>query len=107
MGQFVSDDGGYPLLVGVGGEGLVIQQRRLSVRDQTPVLHGSRVKIRDGDLICRTEEILKSQASFQWTQPANPHISAMNFFDKSGKPWTGHPICLHFKDGNITADAYH
>ena len=51
MNQLVSDDTGHPLLVVGGRLVLVVQQVVLSVRDQAPVLHGPRPKVRDGDLI--------------------------------------------------------
>lgn len=45
MSQFMCNDGGNPLLVGVGGELFIVEQCCLSVGDQTPVLHGSSIKI--------------------------------------------------------------
>ena len=51
MDQLVGDDARHPLLVVGGRLLLVVQQVVLSVRDQAPILHGTRPKIRDGDLI--------------------------------------------------------
>ena len=58
VSQFMSDDASNPLLVAVGGDCFIVEQRRLSVRDQTPVLHGSSVKVRQSDLICVRKEII-------------------------------------------------
>lgn len=52
VSQFVSDDGSDPLLVGVGGEFVVVQQSGLSVSYQTPVLHRSSIEVRQRYLIC-------------------------------------------------------
>lgn len=51
----MSNDGGNPLLVGVGGVVLVKEQRCLSVCDQTPVLHGPSIKVWQSYLICINE----------------------------------------------------
>lgn len=52
VSQLVSNDGCYPFPVGVGGEFWVVQKRRLSVCDQTPVLHGTSIKVWNSYLIC-------------------------------------------------------
>ena len=51
MDQLVGDDARHPLLVVGGRLLLVVQQVVLSVSDQAPVFHGTRPKVRDGDLI--------------------------------------------------------
>lgn len=45
VSQFVSDDGSNPLLIGVGGVCFIVEQCCLSVCYQTPVLHGSSIKV--------------------------------------------------------------
>lgn len=45
VSQFMSNDGGNPLFVWVGRELFIVEQCCLSVRDQTPVLHGSSIKV--------------------------------------------------------------
>lgn len=59
VSQFMSDDGRNPLLVGVGGERHIVQQCRLSVCDQTPVLHGSSIKVWESYLICVRKEVIR------------------------------------------------
>lgn len=54
VSQFMSDDGSDPLLVGVGGERLIVEQCSLSVCDQAPVFHGPGIKIWESYLICRS-----------------------------------------------------
>ena len=51
VSQLVGYDGDHPLLVpGGGGQG-VVQQGRLPVGDQPPVLHGPRVEVWQGYLV--------------------------------------------------------
>merc|ERR1712012_282226 len=49
MGKLVTDNCGNSLLIGRARLAVVVQQVRLTVRDQAPVLHCSRYKVRDGD----------------------------------------------------------
>lgn len=57
--QFMGDDAGHPLLVGGRRLVLVVQQVGLPVSDQTPVLHGTGAKVRDGYLIwVRAQRVL-------------------------------------------------
>lgn len=52
VSNLVSDDRTDPLFLRLGAGLLVVEQCTLTVRDQTPVLHGSGVEIRQCDLIC-------------------------------------------------------
>ena len=47
----MGDHGGDKLLVLVGGEGGVVQQGRLPVGDQAPVLHGASIEVRQRNLV--------------------------------------------------------
>lgn len=47
----MGDDAGHPLLVDRGRLLGVVQQVGFSVRDEAPVLHSSRAKVRNGDLV--------------------------------------------------------
>lgn len=49
--ELVGDDAGHPLLVERGRLLGIVQQVGFSVGDQAPVLHGTRTKVRDGDLV--------------------------------------------------------
>ena len=51
VGELVGDDGDHALLVAGGGGDGVVQQGRLPVGDQPPVLHGPRIEVRQGDLV--------------------------------------------------------
>lgn len=50
--EFVSDDGGDSLFIPVRGHLAVVEQSCFSVRNQTPVLHRTGVKVRQSHLIC-------------------------------------------------------
>lgn len=47
MWEFVSDDLCDPLSAGLGGDLFVVQHGRLSVGDQSPVLHSSQGVVRN------------------------------------------------------------
>lgn len=57
VSQFVGDDGSDPFLVGIGREALVIEESRLPVGDQAPVLHGPSVEVWESDLVCMRKEV--------------------------------------------------
>ena len=48
----MGNDGGDPLLTGGGGRLWVIKNGRHPVRDQAPVLHGPRRKVRNSNHVC-------------------------------------------------------
>lgn len=52
VSQFMSNDSGYLLLICCCGEVGIVQQGRLSVRNQTPILHGPSSKIWYCNLVC-------------------------------------------------------
>lgn len=71
MGKFMSNDGGNPLLVPIGGEAGVVEQGCLPVSDQTPVLHGSCVKVWQGNLVC--EIIFDKRSDYMMEQITGLH----------------------------------
>lgn len=51
MNELMGDNTGHSLLVVGGRLAFIVQQVGLPVGDETPVLHGTGAKVRDGDLI--------------------------------------------------------
>jgi len=52
MGQLMGNHSDHPLLVANGGGLRVKDQGTLSVGHEPPVLHGSSVEVRQGNLVC-------------------------------------------------------
>lgn len=53
--QFMSDDGGSSLFVSIGGGHRVIEEVGFPVRNQTPVLHCTKIEVWQSNLICEAE----------------------------------------------------
>lgn len=66
VGQFMSDDGDGGFFIPVGRSLRIVQQVGLPVRHQTPVLHRTKIKVRQRDLIWNQR--FKSDKQMFWTQ---------------------------------------
>lgn len=51
----MSDDGGSSLFVSIGGGHRVIEEVGFPVRNQTPVLHCTKIEVWQSNMICEAE----------------------------------------------------
>ena len=72
MGKLVADNCRNSLLIGRARLAVVVQQVRLTVRDQAPVLHCSGYKVRDGDHVLLGQRVWHVEVVLKVPQHLGP-----------------------------------
>lgn len=78
MCQFMSNDGGSGFFIPIGGGLRIVEKPGFSVCHQTPILHGTIIKVRQGNLVCARNH--ENKIDFYRNASINKEHLSYNFF---------------------------